>query len=219
MDWWRTSSCLRDGLRILLYFPSRIRHVVHPSNAPNLPPLPPIPVLETERLVIRPHRPEDAAALVEHLSLKEVADGTLNVPHPYPAERATEFLAEQPQRHASGKGIAWAVTRRSDGRLIGGVGFALTRAHKRAELGYWVARAEWGKGIATEASRAVVAYAFDVLELHRVDAHHYVENPASGAVMRRLGMQYEGRVRGMVWRDGVPRDLDLYAILRSDPRP
>jgi RimJ/RimL family protein N-acetyltransferase len=192
---------------------------VHPTTAHNLPPLPPLPVLETPRLLLRPHRPEDAAELIAQLSVKEVADGTLNVPHPYPPERATEFIAEQPLRHASGKGIAWAITWREDGRLIGGVGFALTRAHRRGELGYWVARPEWGKGIATEASRAAVEYAFSVLELHRVDAHHYVENPASGAVMRRLGMQYEGRVRGMVWRDGVPRDLDLYAILRSDPRP
>lgn len=183
------------------------------------PPLPPVPTLETSRLRLRPYRPEDAADLVHHLSDRRIADGTLNVPHPYPPERATEFLGELGPRHAGGKGVAWAITRASDGALIGGIGLVLTMAHHRAELGYWVAVDAWGTGIASEASRAVLDYAFDVLKLHRVDAHHYVENPASGAVMRKLGMQYEGRVRGMVWRDGVPRDLELYAILRNDPRP
>lgn len=192
---------------------------LHPTSAADLPPLPPQPVLETARLLLRPFVAADAADLIRELSNKEVAEGTLNVPHPYPPERAGEFIAEQPSRHASGKGIAWAVTLRADGRLIGGSGVSLTRAHARGELAYWVAKGEWGKGIATEAARAVLAYAFDVLALHRVDAHHYVENPASGAVMRGLGMQYEGRLRQVVWRDGVPRDLELYAILRSDPRP
>ena len=192
---------------------------MHPTSAPTLPPLPPQPVLQTPRLILRPHVPEDAAELIRHLSEKSVADGTLSVPHPYPPERAAAYIAEQPERHASGKGVSWALTMRDDGRLVGSIGLTLTRAHRRAELGYWVAKDEWGKGIATEASRAVIAYAFDALDLHRVDAHHYVENPASGAVMRRTGMQYEGRLRQVVWRDGVPRDLELYAILRSDPRP
>lgn len=176
-------------------------------------------MLETPRLILRPHSARDEADLIRELSHREVADGTLNVPHPYPPSRAAEYLAEQPLRHASGKGIAWAVTWHADDRLIGSVGFSLTRAHQRGELGYWIAKDAWGQGIATEAGRAAVAYAFEVLGLHRIDAHHFVENPASGAVMRRLGMQYEGRLRQVVWRDGVPRDLELYAILRSDPRP
>lgn len=192
---------------------------MHPTSAPNLPPLPPQPVLETGRLVLRPYVAGDANDLIRELSIKDVAEGTLNVPHPYPPERAAEFIADQALRHQNGKGIAWAVTLRDDGRLVGGVGFSLKRAHRRGELAYWVARAEWGKGIATEAARAALAYGFDVLDLHRVDAQHYVENPASGAVMSHLGMQYEGRLRQVVWRDGVPRDLELHCILRSDPRP
>lgn len=192
---------------------------MHPASAPRLPPLPPPPVLETARLVLRPYVAHDAADLIRELSIKDVAEGTLNVPHPYPPERAAEFIEEQALRHESGKGIAWAVTLRGEGRLVGSVGFSLKRVHHRGELAYWVARAEWGQGIATEASRAALAYGFDVLGLHRVDAQHYVENPASGAVMRHLGMKYEGRLRQVVWRDGVPRDLELHSILRSDPRP
>ena len=180
---------------------------------------PPQPTLETARLLLRPYRDEDAAWLIRWLSDKAVADGTLNVPHPYPPERATEFLREQAAWYAKGTGVSWAIAWRHDGTPVGGIGLRIVAAHRRAELGYWVAKPQWGAGIATEAGHAVVAYAFDVLGLHRLDAHHYTENPASGAVMRKLGMQHEGCLRAMVWRDGIPRDNELYSILATDPRP
>lgn len=192
---------------------------------PDLPPLPAQPTLQTPRLTLRHFRADDAPAMLRELSDVEVARETLNIPHPYAIERAEEFLADIPKRFEAGKGVVWAIVDRAsdagaaEGALIGAVGLNLTRAHRRAELGYWIAKSRWGQGIATEASQAVLRYGFEALGLHRIDAHHFVENPASGAVMRKLGMQYEGRLRAMVWRDGVPRDLELYAILASDPRP
>lgn len=192
---------------------------------PDLPPLPPQPTLQTPRLTLRHFRNDDAPAMLRELSDVEVARETLNIPHPYSIERAEEFLADIPKRFEAGKGVVWAIVDRATdagaaaGALIGAVGLNLTRAHRRAELGYWIAKSRWGQGIATEASQAVLRYGFETLGLHRIDAHHFVENPASGSVMRKLGMQREGRLRAMVWRDGVPRDLELYAILASDPRP
>ncbi|HRQ78953.1 MAG TPA: GNAT family N-acetyltransferase [Gemmatimonadaceae bacterium] len=189
---------------------------------PDLPPLPPQPTLQTPRLSLRPLRADDAPTLLRELNDVEVARETLNIPHPYSMARAEEFLADIPKRFEAGKGVVWAIVDAANaaaGALIGAVGLNLTRAHRRAELGYWIAKSRWGQGIATEASRAVIAYGFDALGLHRIDAHHFVENPASGAVMRKLGMQREGRLRAMVWRDGVPRDLELYAVLATDPRP
>lgn len=195
---------------------------------PDLPPLPPQPTLQTPRLSLRPLRADDAPTLLRELSDVEVARETLNIPHPYSMVRAEEFLADIPKRFEAGRGVVWAIVERAPdarvadaaaGALVGAVGLNLTRAHRRAELGYWIAKSRWGQGLATEASRAVMAYGFDTLGLHRIDAHHFVENPASGAVMRKLGMQREGRLRAMVWRDGVPRDLELYAMLATDPRP
>lgn len=186
-----------------------------PENTASDSDLPPLPTLKTARLVLRPFRDADVPALVRELSDREVSRETLTIPHPYSEERAREFLAGIPQRHAAGKGVVWAI---QDSELVGAVGLNLTRAHRRAELGYWIAKSRWGKGYATEASRAVLDYGFGTLGLHRIHAQHYVENPASGAVMRKLGMQREGRLRAMVWRDGVPRDLELYAILSTDQR-
>ena len=75
-----------------------------------------------------------------------------------------------------------------------------------------------GPGSRHPAVRLAVAWAFDAMGLHRVEAHHFVENPASGRVLAKAGFSMEGRRRGAVWRDGVPRDLVSYAMLRDDPR-
>jgi ribosomal-protein-alanine N-acetyltransferase len=178
----------------------------------------PQPTLHTARLVLRPFTADDAPDLRRYLSDAAVAGNTLTVPHPYPDAAADEFIAGLAPAWAARKRATWAVTRAGDGALVGAIGLKLTLAHKRAEVGYWIARPEWGNGYATEATRRLIAYAFDTLGLHRVEAHHFVENPASGRVLVNAGMTAEGVHRGVVWRDDRPRDLRSYAILSPDPR-
>jgi ribosomal-protein-alanine N-acetyltransferase len=180
--------------------------------------VPPQPTLHTERLVLRPFAEADASDLRRLLSDADVARQTLTIPHPYPDSAADEFIAVLAPAWAARKRAVWAVTRAADRTLVGGIGLQLTLAHKRAEVGYWIAKPEWGRGYATEATRCLIAYAFDELGLHRVEAHHFLENPASGRVLVHAGMSAEGVHRGVVWRDDRPRDLRSYAILRSDPR-
>ncbi len=174
-------------------------------------------MLRTARLLLSAFVPEDLAAIVCCLSVEEVARETLTIPHPYPPEQAADWLSKHAGWYAEGRQVIWALRREDD--LVGAMGLRIVAAHRRAEVGYWIARHAWGEGIATEALRAVIACGFDTLGLHRIDAQHFAENPASGAVMRKVGMQREGRLRGVVFRDGVPRDNELYAILRDDPRP
>lgn len=176
------------------------------------------PTLTTARLTLRPYVVSDAPELHRLLNVEEVARETLNVPFPYPADRALPFIVEANEKWLEKKVASWAITDSTTGALIGGIGLVLVERHKRAELGYWVARERWGQGIAGEVGKAVVAFGFDVLGLERIEANHYPENPASGAVLRKLGMRYEGHARHAVWRDNVPRDLERYAMLASDPR-
>ena len=177
-----------------------------------------IPTLRTARLVLRAFGPADAAAVQRHLADADVARNTLTVPHPYPEGAAAEFITAQDAGWRAGRRATWAILRAADEALVGAIGLQLVPAHRRAELGYWIAKPAWGQGYATEAARAVLDCAFGLLALHRVEAHHFVENPASGRVMAKAGMHPEGLRRGAVWRDGVPRDLQAYAILRDDPR-
>ena len=177
------------------------------------------PTLAAERLILRPFAAADAPDVTRYLSDAVVARNTLTVPHPYPDGAADEFIARQAPDWAAGRRAVWAITQRDGGALVGAVGLHFALVHHKAEVGYWIAAPAWGRGIATEAVRRVIAFGFDDLGLYRLDAQHYVENPASGRVMAKAGMRREGLMRGVVFRDGVPRDNELYAILRTDPRP
>lgn len=173
--------------------------------------------LRTARLLLRPFRAGDAPAVERCLNVEDVAKQTLTIPHPYPAGAAAAWIAQHAGWFAAGKQVIWAITRADV--LVGAIGLRVVAAHRRAEVGYWIAKAAWHDGVATEALRAVLAHGFDVMGLHRIEGQHYLENPASGRVMAKAGMQREGRLRGVVFRDGVPRTNDLYAMLRTDPRP
>ena len=197
-----------------------------------------LPALSSPRLFLRAFDPADAEILEGLINDPQIAAGTLAIPHPYPEGAGLPWIEGHAESWRVGKGATWAVTRRGamsaslpngamsaslpngamSASLLGAMSLRLTLAHRRGEIGYWIARAAWGNGYATEAVRAVIAFAFDDLGLHRVDAHHFVENTASGQVMRKAGMRSEGRRRGAFFRAGVPRDVEEYAILRTDPR-
>lgn len=178
----------------------------------------PLPTVDTPRLRLRAFTPSDAPTLQGLLAVKEISDGTLTIPYPYPDGAALEWIATHAPKWAEGKLAIWAIADRDTDAVVGAISLRLVKAHRRAEAGYWVARDRWGQGLATEALRAVLQYGFETLELHRIEAHHFAGNPSSGRVMQKVGMQHEGRVRGAVFRHGVPRDLELYGILHSDPR-
>ncbi len=174
------------------------------------------PLLATSRLVLRPFRPADAAVVVHLAGDRDVAAGTLTIPHPYPQEHAARWISTHPRLAEEGLELVLAVTRGEDEALVGAVGLVLAPQHRRAELGYWIGRPYWGSGYATEAARALLLHGFDVLELNRIQACHFVRNPASGAVMRKIGMRYEGTLRQHVVKWDVPEDLAMYSVLREE---
>ena len=177
----------------------------------------PLPTLRGGGLVLRALATTDASAIEGALQDAEVARNTLSIPWPYPEGAAAAFIAAEREAWRAGKRATWGLAEQ-DAPLFGVIGLRFRPAHQLAEIGYWLARDAWGRGHATAAVRLAVAWAFDAMGLHRVEAHHFVENPASGRVLAKAGFSIEGRRRGAVWRDGVPRDLVSYAMLRDDPR-
>lgn len=170
--------------------------------------------LRTERLTLRPFRPEDAPDVSRLAGDREIAANTLTVPHPYEVEMATEWIAGHAPVTAAGEKIVFALTH--DTELIGAMGLDLEPEHARAELGYWIGRPMWGQGFASEAARALVRYGFEVLDLNRIQAHHMVRNPASGRVLENCGMQREGVVRQYLKKWGEFEDIVIYSVLASD---
>lgn len=174
------------------------------------------PILHTERLTLRPLAPEDAPAVRRLAGAPEVAATTLTVPHPYEEGMAEEWISTHRPGWERGEQAVFAIVLRETGELVGAIGLAIAPAHGRAELGYWVGVPFWGGGYCTEAARALVDFGFAELGLNRVHAHHFTRNPASGRVMQKIGMRYEGCLRQHVRKGEGFEDLEAYGILRED---
>jgi [ribosomal protein S5]-alanine N-acetyltransferase len=171
-----------------------------------------LPTLETARLKLRPYSESDIAELVPLIGAREVAATTLRIAHPYTEQDARAFLAL-----AQEPGKIWlATTLRRDGRQIGGVGLRVEEPHQHAELGYWLGVPYWRQGYATEAAAEMLRYGFVDLGLHRIFASHFRHNPASGRILVKLGMRYEGCQREHLRKWDQFVDSELYGVLRQE---
>lgn len=187
-----------------------VRRRAYPPGGP--------PVLTTARLRLRPWRAEDAPRVAELAAPFEVVEFTAGLPHPYEVEAARESLAQAEAAWCAGEAARWAIDEpaRGGAPLIGAISARLDERIDQADLGYWLGRDGWGRGVATEAGRAVVAWAFDTWGANRVQAHHIARNHSSGRVLEKLGMQREGCLRQGHRRWGRFEDVVLYAALRDD---
>jgi [ribosomal protein S5]-alanine N-acetyltransferase len=172
--------------------------------------------LQTERLILRPYALSDIPALLPLIGSREVAATTLRIPHPYTESYAQEFINGAQADLSSGKGLRLGSVVRENGPLCGGIGMRIEPDHRHAELGYWIGPPYWGNGYATEAATAVLKYGFETLGLHRIFASHSTNNPASGKVLQKIGMRYEGNQRAHILKWGEFLDLELYGMLASD---
>lgn len=174
------------------------------------------PELETDRLLLRKFYLSDKDVIQELCSDKDIAATTLSISHPFTLEDAEEWLQNKEKDYSEGKELAWAICLKSSGKLIGAIGMRLEPKHESAELGFWVGKPYWGNGFVTEAGTKVVQYSFRKLGLYRLEAHHMVGNKASGRVLEKLGMQYEGLHRGRIKKWNEFKDVKSFAIIKSD---
>jgi RimJ/RimL family protein N-acetyltransferase len=175
-----------------------------------------IPTLETARLRLRPFTPNDAPEVERMAGERRVAEMTLNMPHPYPAGLGAEWIASHAPAAADGSFYSFAVEHKNNDTLLGAIAITPSARFRRAEIGYWLGIEHWNHGYATEAAHQVVAFGFEQLGLVRIQATCYPRNPASAKVMQKVGMTYEGLLRGYVYKDGIQEDIAMYAMLRSD---
>jgi [ribosomal protein S5]-alanine N-acetyltransferase len=175
------------------------------------------PMLQTQRLILRPFILTDAPEVQRLAGDRAVAATTGSIPHPYEDGMAGAWISKHPDAFEKGTCVTFAVELREDHVLIGAISFMDIRPeHGRAEIGYWIGKPYWGRGYATEAAAAMLDYAFGPLGLNRVMARHFHVNPASGRVMRKIGMRHEGCLRQHFHKWGEVMDEVLYGILRSE---
>lgn len=175
-----------------------------------------MPELETERLRLRKLTMRDAQDIYNYSRDPLVAKHVLWDAHRSIGE-SRAYLRYMLRKYRMTEPASWGIELKSTGRIIGTIGYMWIQTdNAAAEVGYSLSRLYWGQGIMTEALHAVIDYAFTALKLNRVEAIHEIDNPASGAVMKKCGMQYEGRLRQKLFNKGRYVDVDMYAILRKD---
>ncbi len=140
-------------------------------------------VLKTDRLVLRPLQMADAAAIAALACEFDVARMTARMPHPYALDDARAWIG---QIAGSGETV-FAITR--DSELIGCAGYVPLDGI-RAEIGYWLGKPWWGRGLATEAAGALVQDVFETGGFEQIDTGHFSDNAASGRVLEKLGFKY-----------------------------
>lgn len=197
-----------------------------PQDADPLAP-PPFAPLRTERLTIRPLRPEDAADLHRLVNDWEVAKTLARVPFPYPRDLADEWIASTRTQMAAGHawhlaitGLEQAGTPEEREVLVGCIGLTRDAGKREAELGYWVGRRFWGHGVGPEAAGRVVSWAFANIDVDRLVASALVDNERSQKLLGRIGFRETGDgVRDFVARGG-PMPVKLFEMTRADlPAP
>jgi ribosomal-protein-alanine N-acetyltransferase len=173
------------------------------------------PTLETERLVLRAPRAEDALDIFQIMSDERVVR-YFGAPPMASLERAALRVKSFEEDFAAHNGIRWAITLRGEDRLLGTLGFwRLIKEHMRAEVGYELAPEQWGKGIMPEALGAVLRFGFTAMGLHSVEAQIEPPNTGSRRVLEKLGFVQEGYFRENYYHpeEGRFSDTAVFSLL------
>ncbi len=176
-------------------------------------------VLATPRLRLREYADDDFAAVHAYASDPDVSRYMRWGPNREDDTRAflrrsAAHRGERPRRD-----FELAITLGADDRLIGGCGLHVAEPeHRSAFIGYVLHRSHWGRGYASEAARALLAFGFERLALHRIYAVCDPANATSAHVLEKLGMRQEGHLREHRWEKGRWVDELLYAVLEREWR-
>lgn len=160
----------------------------------------------------------DKPAMLEYLSTRDVHITTLNMPYPYTEADADGWIKKRMDHTQRVRREVSFAIRDENGKMIGAVGADSLEpgVEHRAEIGYWLAKPHWGRGIMTDAVRAYTGYAFDELHLSKLVAHVFEFNNASARVLEKNGFILEGRLRKHFRKNGELLDARVYGLLKED---
>lgn len=169
--------------------------------------------LETEHLLLREFREEDAESYYSRIgSSYDVTRYMRWEPHTS-LEESKKSIEKIMRRHKEGGYYTWGITLKGDDTIIGRIDLLrFDENDSSCGFAYMLGSEFWGKGYATEALRAVFTFAFEKMEMERIDADHMSENVGSGRVMQKSGMQHIGKTPSKYEKNGIWYDADEYVI-------
>jgi [ribosomal protein S5]-alanine N-acetyltransferase len=175
----------------------------------------PFPIITTPRLLLRKTTPEDVNELY-YLRSSEVVMKDIDRPRPKSTEDILQLIEKIQNMIANNEGIEWAITLAGDHTFIGTISFhRLIKEHYRAEVGYLLHPAHHRKGIMSEALKAVVAYGFNNMGLHSIEAQVTPGNIASEKLLETHGFVKEGYFKENHFKNGKFIDTAIYSLLNK----
>ena len=175
-----------------------------------------LPQISTPRLLMRALENHQAETLCTLANGPKIADNTASIPSPYTLETAQAFIEGMQAKFRSDGLLSLGVHVRDTGELIGIASLRINAKHHYGHLGGWAAANARNLGYATEAATALMDYGFAELGLHRVGSQCFSRNKESARVMEKIGLQYEGCMRGAFLKNGVHEDLLVFATVREE---
>ncbi|MHC1778552.1 MAG: GNAT family N-acetyltransferase [Lentimicrobium sp.] len=175
-----------------------------------------LPHLISVRLKLRPFNLADAPEVQRLAGDVDVARNTLAMPFPYADGMAEAWIANHTDDFIEGKSAIWAITLKETDQLIGAIGLNLQLQFSNAEIGYWIGKEYWNNGYCTEALKEVINFGFDYFKLQKMYASYFGNNPASGKVMQKAGMIYEGTLKSHMFHWNEFKDLVQYGVWREE---
>lgn len=180
------------------------------------------PTIETKRLRLRRLELSDASDIQRLAGVRDVAATTRSIPHPYPDGYAERWIGDCRAESETGALAIFAVILNEngpeDGAFVGIIELLIDGGppSQLAQLSYWIGKPYWNHGYATEAAKAVVKHGFTDLGLERVRSPHFSKNPASGRVLKKIGMSHEGTLQGHLNKWGVLEDVEQYGMSKAE---
>jgi ribosomal-protein-alanine N-acetyltransferase len=174
--------------------------------------------IETERLILRRFKPSDAEYMFKNWANdSEVSKFFIRNPHSELSE-TEQIISEWVNAYTNNDCYNWAIELKEIGEIIGQISLVdLNEKYFSCEVAFTVGRSFWKKGISTEALKVVISYLFKEIGMNRIEGRYNTLNFASGRVMQKSGMKFEGIMRQAdLNKDGEFGDLAVYSILKSD---
>lgn len=174
--------------------------------------------LEGNNIYLRPVRPSDAKSIYRYARHREISRYTY-VPYPYRLEDSYAFIKSLRRWRKKRSSEVFGIIDTSSHRLLGLIGMHhIDKVNKRVEIGYWLGKEHWRKGVTSEAVRLVVHYAFKEMKLQKVVARVWHPNIASAKLLQKCGFKLEGQLRRQTFRNHRWYDEFMFGILKEEFR-
>ncbi|MEX6703034.1 GNAT family N-acetyltransferase [Peribacillus frigoritolerans] len=169
--------------------------------------------ITTKRLVLRIFQKSDAVAVTKLCNNYNIYKNTLYLPYPYTIEDALSWIEHHLDNFNANKSYEFAITDKESGKLYGAIALSNNQKFNNGEIAYWIGKKFWGNGYATEAAQAILHFALEEKQYHKVFARYFNSNPASGRVMQKFGLKKEGILIDHVRKENRFEDLVYYGII------